>query len=88
MDAPGVAVVRIDGAKGATFWPERALAYAPRQVAPRGPGAQLQAIETLELHGKSSEAIAGYRQLLTIARGDDRTWVLHRLARAQRKAGS
>lgn len=87
MDAPGVAVVRIDGAKGATFWPERALAYAPRQVAPRGPGAQLQAIETLELHGKSSEAIAGYRQLLTIARGDDRTWVLHRLARAQRKAG-
>lgn len=90
---PGVAALVAAGPGGVRVWPRDALAYQPwtelsSATAPAILARPLLEAERAELgDGDHPRAIARYQLLLTGARGDERSWLLHRLARAYRKTG-
>ncbi|MCR4376236.1 MAG: sensor histidine kinase [Acidobacteria bacterium] len=90
---PGAAALVAAGPDGVRVWPRDALAYQPwpeLTAAPRPPALPrpLAEAERVELGDKDyPRAISLYQNLFAQAAGDQRAWLLHRLARVYRKAG-
>lgn len=88
--APGAAVFLPD-INRAEAWPAGGLLYAlaeaPATTADAVLPPAVREAEALELRNDLSAAAARYESLLATTAGDVRPWLLHRLARTNRKAG-
>src|SRR3970040_1896487 len=93
LEEPGAAAVIVLNPTQLRVWPERQLLYQPARSAQGMPltapatGALAEA-ESIELRDKDyPRAIILYKRLLADAKPEQRALLLHRVARAARKAG-